>query len=92
MPMMALAVVERPEPLRPSSADDLALRPTSHVHAMQHMALAVEGVQPLIFSISARPSPPGGLGIGQRRAQVGFLHTRWLARTASGVSKAMTSP
>ncbi len=43
---MALAVVERPEPLRPSKRDDLAGLHVE-VHAVQHVAFAVEGVEVL---------------------------------------------
>ena len=48
-PMMALAVVERPEPLRPSSAT-ISPASTSN-HTMQHMALAIEGMEVVNFNM-----------------------------------------
>ena len=42
--MIALQVVDRPTPLRPSRRDDLALA-DREIDALQDVALAVEGVQ-----------------------------------------------
>ena len=49
---MALTVVERPEPLRPEQADDLA-RADVERDAMQDMALAVVGVEVVELAASS---------------------------------------
>ena len=55
-PMIALTVVERPTPLRPKQADDLA-GVDMHVDALQDVALAVIGVQIRDLQHHAASSP-----------------------------------
>ena len=53
--MIVFTVVERPEPLRPSRLT-ISPSPTSHVDAVQDVALAVVGVQTLEFKQARPPS------------------------------------
>src|SRR5205085_8953497 len=70
MPMMALAVVERPEPLRPSRAT-ISPPPTSNSTPCRTWLLPYQACRLFVRRIiSVHPR----LLVGDRRAQVGLLH------------------